>query len=67
MSPFTSQIFELLTVPINNLLYYIVLSYAVASAMLSAFIHWRASEFPQARRALIGLGVLLAAQVTMFL
>jgi signal transduction histidine kinase len=48
------------------LVYYVVLVFAVASALQSAFNHWRASEYPQARRALVGLGVLLAAQVIMF-
>lgn len=43
-----------------------MLVFAVASALQSAFNHWRASEFPQARRALVGLGVLLTAQIVMF-
>ncbi|MBK9600772.1 MAG: GAF domain-containing protein [Anaerolineales bacterium] len=66
MSPFISQILELLTISPGNLVYYVVLVFAVASALQSAFNHWRASEYPQARRALVGLGVLLAAQVIMF-
>jgi len=66
MSAFTSLILTQLTVPPGDLIYYIVLVFAVASALQSAFNHWRASEFPQARRAFVGLGVLLAAQVIMF-
>jgi signal transduction histidine kinase len=67
MSAFTSLILTQLTVPPGDLIYYIVLVFAVASALQSAFNHWRASEFPQARRAFTGLGVLLLAQIVMFL
>ena len=66
MSAFTSLILTQLTVPPGDLIYYIVLVFAVASALQSAFNHWRASEFPQARRAFVGLGILLVAQVVMF-
>ena len=67
MSAFTSLILTQLTVPPGDLIYYIVLAFAVASALQSSFNHWRASEFPQARRAVVGLGILLVAQVIMFL
>lgn len=66
MSAFSSLILTQLTVPPGDLIYYIVLVFAIASALQSAFNHWRATEFPQARRAFIGLGILLVAQVTMF-
>jgi signal transduction histidine kinase len=67
MDAFFSQILTQLTVPPGNLIYFIVLVFAVASALQSAFNHWRVSEFPQARRAFVGLSVLLAAEVVMFL
>ncbi len=67
MSAFSSLILTQLTVPPGDLIYYIVLVFAVASALQSAFNHWQASEFPQARRAFMGLGVLLVAQVIMFI
>ncbi len=66
MNAFTSLILTQLTVPPGDLIYYIVLVFAIASALQSAFNHWRATEFPQARRALVGLGILLLAQVIMF-
>jgi signal transduction histidine kinase len=66
MSAFTSLILTQLTVPPGDLIYYIVLVFAIASALQSAFNHWRASEYPQARRAFVGLGVLLVAQIIMF-
>ena len=66
MSAFSSLILTQLTVPPGDLIYYIVLVFAVASALQSSFNHWRASEYPQARRAVLGLTVLLLAQVVMF-
>ena len=66
MSAFTSLILTQLTVPPGDLIYYIVLVFAVASALQSALNHWRASEFPQAKRAFVGLSVLLGAQILMF-
>jgi signal transduction histidine kinase len=67
MSAFTSLILTQLTVPPGDLIYYIVLVFAIASALQSAFNHWRVSEFPQTRRAFAGLGVLLFAQIVMFI
>ncbi|MDD2923025.1 MAG: GAF domain-containing protein, partial [Anaerolineales bacterium] len=67
MSAFSSLILTQLTVPPGDLIYYTVLVFAIASALQSAFNHWRVSEFPQARQAFIGLGILLLAQVVMFL
>ncbi|MCK6568698.1 MAG: hypothetical protein DCC59_09435 [Chloroflexi bacterium] len=67
MSEFIQLVLTQLTVPPGDLIYYIVLAFVVASALQSAFNHWRASEFPQAKRAFIGLGILLGAQIFMFL
>ncbi|MBI3166836.1 MAG: GAF domain-containing protein [Chloroflexi bacterium] len=67
MSDFIQLALTQLTVPPGDLIYYIVLVFVIASALQSAFNHWRASEFPQARRAFIGLGILLGAQIFMFL
>jgi signal transduction histidine kinase len=67
MSEFIQLVLTQLTVPPGDLIYYIVLVFVVASALQSAFNHWRASEFPQAKRAFIGLGILLGAQIFMFL
>jgi signal transduction histidine kinase len=43
-----------------------VLVFSIAGALQSAFNHWRSSEFPQARRTMLGLGLLLFAQFVMF-
>jgi len=66
MSAFTSLILTQLTTPPGNMNYFIVMAFSVASALLMAFIHWRETEFPQGRRAFIGLGILLLVQVIMF-
>ncbi len=66
MSALFSQIFSLLTAPPGNLIYHLVLVFSIASALQSAFNHWRSSEFPQARRTMLGLGLLLTAQLLMF-
>src|SRR3989304_3439613 len=67
MSAFITQILNQLTIPPGNLIYNIVLVFSIASALQSAFNHWRSSEFPQARRAMLGLGVLLLAQILLFI
>jgi signal transduction histidine kinase len=66
MNALITQTFTLLTNPPGNLIYHLVLVFSVASALQSAFNHWRSSEFPQARRALTGLTILLVAQLTLF-
>jgi signal transduction histidine kinase len=66
MSAFITQILNQLTTPPGNLIYYIVLAFSIASALQSSFNHWRSSEFPQARRAMLGLGMLLLAQIFLF-
>ena len=66
MGALFSQIFSLLTAPPGNLIYHLVLVFSIASALQSAFNHWRSSEFPQARRTMVGLGLLLCAQFLMF-
>jgi signal transduction histidine kinase len=66
MGALFSQIFSLLTAPPGNLIYHLVLVFSIASALQSSFLHWRSSEFPQARRTMLGLGLLLAAQVLLF-
>jgi signal transduction histidine kinase len=66
MGAFLSQIFALLTVPPGNFIYHVVLVFSVAGALQSAFTHWRSSQFPQVSRTMVGLGLLLAAQILLF-
>ncbi|MBI5354728.1 MAG: hypothetical protein HZB50_18960 [Chloroflexi bacterium] len=67
MSAFTSLIYTTLTVPPGNLIYFVVVSFVTAGALFLALIHWQATEFPQGRRAFIGLGILLLVQIAMFI
>ena len=60
------QIFSFLTTPEGSLIYHLILVFSIGSAFQSAYMHWRSSEFPQARRTMFGLGMLLAAQIALF-
>ena len=62
-----SQIFSVLTEPTGSLIYHLILVFSIAGALQSAFVHWKSSEFPQVRRTIFGLGMLLVAQVALFL
>ena len=61
-----NQIFNVLTEPAGSLIYHLILVFSLAGALQASFIHWRSSEFPQARRTMFGLGVLLLAQIAIF-
>ncbi|GAB4504840.1 MAG: hypothetical protein Fur0043_18340 [Anaerolineales bacterium] len=62
-----NQAFSLLADPPGNLIYHLVLVFSIAGALQAAFIHWRMSAFPQARRTVIGLTVLMLPQVLLFI
>ena len=61
------EILSILTLPPGNILYHLVLLNSISGALQAAFTHWRSSEFPQARRTMVGLGLLLAGQLILFL
>lgn len=61
-----NSIFSLLTTPEGSLVYHIVLVFSIFTTLQSAYIHARSSGFPQARRAVFGLGILLTAQLALF-
>ncbi|GIK08745.1 MAG: hypothetical protein BroJett001_08110 [Chloroflexota bacterium] len=67
MTSLSSQIFSFMTTQQGSVIYHLVLAFSIAGALQSAFNHWRSSEFPQARRTMVGLGVLLALNLLMFL
>jgi len=58
--------FSLLADPPGNLIYHLVLVFSISGALQAAFIHWRISAFPQARRTVIGLTLLMIPQVILF-
>ncbi len=55
-----------LITPEGSLIYHLILVFSIGSALQSAYLHWRSSEFPQASRTLFGLIMLLAAQLAVF-
>jgi signal transduction histidine kinase len=61
------QIFTFLTTPEGSLVYHIVQVFAIVTTLQSAYFHARASGFPQARRAVFGLAILISAQIALFL
>jgi len=66
MSQFLGQIYTLLTIPPGNLVYHIILVFSIAGALLGAVQSLRSSNFPQARRTVIGLSILLGLQLFLF-
>jgi len=67
MSAVFAEIGSLLTTPPGNLVYHLVLAFSVAVSLQAAYLRWRASGAVQDRRALLGLGIMLAALVGYFL
>jgi len=67
MGTLPSQIFAFMTSQPGSVIYHILLVLSIAFSMQSAFHHWRSSDFPQSRRTLIGLGILLAINLLMFI
>jgi signal transduction histidine kinase len=67
MSLFFSQIFTFLTSPPGNLIYHLVLVFTIAGTLQRAILLLRSNHFPQERRTVWGLVILLGLQVTLFL
>ena len=63
---FFAKTFSLLADPPGNLLYHLVLIFSIAGALQASYIHWRISAFPQARRKVIVLTILMLPQVILF-
>jgi signal transduction histidine kinase len=63
---FLTQLFDLLTSPSGSLVYFMVLVFCTVSAFWWSYAQWKSTEFPQAKRTVIGLGLIFAAQITMF-
>ena len=67
MSLFLSQIFLFLSAFPGNLLYHIVLVFSIGGALQGAIHLLLSSQFPQARRTVLGLAILLGLQVILLL
>ncbi len=66
MSLFLGKVLTLLTNPPGNLVYHLVLVFSIAGALLVAIQSLRASNFPQERRTVIGLSIMLGMQLVLF-
>ena len=67
MASFFNEIFTTLTTPPGSLAYHIVIAFSVAGALPLAVANLYTSGFPQSRRMLLGLLLLLAGQFLLFL
>lgn len=67
METFLQQLFEILKSPAGSLTYHLVLAFAVAGAFQSSVNHWRQTGFPQGRRMVVGLSLLLVLQLLQFI
>ncbi len=65
--PFFDQIFSLLANAPGNLVYHLVLAFSITGALQSAISQLRATGYPQVRRMVIGLSLLLFGQVILFI
>ena len=66
MNGLLSQIITFLADPRGNLFYHYALALSIGIALYVAFNNWRSSEFPQVKRTMLGLALLLLAQFLMF-
>ena len=61
------NIFNFLTTMPGNLVYILVLAFVLASSLSGAVLQWRATGYPQTRRTMIGLALLLGGQLALFI
>jgi hypothetical protein len=67
METFYQQLINLFTNPPGNLIYHIVLAFAITAAIQGVLISRRAGQGEYLGRALFGLGFVLAGQVALFI
>ncbi len=66
MGSLIQQLITTLTTFPGNLAYHLILAFAITGALFVSLLHWQNSEFPQGRRMVIGLGILLAIRLLFF-
>jgi signal transduction histidine kinase len=67
MSQFLGQLLTLLTTSPGNLVYHLVLVFSIAGALQGVTHFLRTGEYPQAKRIVFGLIVLLGLQILLFI
>ncbi|MBN1305876.1 MAG: hypothetical protein JXA13_15675 [Anaerolineales bacterium] len=61
-----NPIATLLTESPGNLIYHLMLIYSVANTLRLSFTNWRQTGFPQVKREVLGLAILILAQLLLF-
>lgn len=67
MATIIEQLLTIITTPPGNLVYHIVLAFSIAGALVSSINHYRGGEDVQGRRMMLGLSLILAARLGLFL
>jgi signal transduction histidine kinase len=66
MVSFFQPVFTILTTNPGNLAYHLVLAFSIAGALQSALIQVRHKDYPQSRRLVLGLSLLLVIRLGLF-
>jgi signal transduction histidine kinase/uncharacterized membrane protein YwzB len=66
MSLFLNNIYNFLSTPPGNIIYHIVIVFSIAWALQGAIRLLRSTQFPQTRRTVFGLSILLGLQIILF-
>jgi signal transduction histidine kinase len=66
MVSFFQPVFTILTTNPGNLAYHLVLAFSIAGALLSALVQLQQRDFPQSRRLVLGLSLLLVLRLALF-
>jgi len=67
MGTIYQQVLDLITTNPGNLIYHVVIAFTILGALQAALNLWRDDQFPQGRRMVIGLGLLLGIRLLLFL
>ena len=67
MTSVFEQILTIITTPPGNLAYHMVLAFSIAGALVSAINHYRGGDDILGRRTILGLSLILAARLGLFL
>jgi len=67
MASVIEQLLTIITTPPGNLAYHMVLAFSIAGALVSSINHYRGGDDVQGRRTILGLSLILAARLGLFL
>ncbi|MFN2236774.1 MAG: ATP-binding protein [Anaerolineales bacterium] len=67
MGDFVQQIITILSTFPGNLVYLLILAFSIAGSFQAALNLWRKNGFPQGRRMVFGLGLLLVTHLILFI